>query len=91
MVNPKGNLKIDGISAIAVILIASFAIDRIVTGFLFVLSFWPRWAAFAPEPVEAQSAVVTAHREKRQTVRRSGRRDFWFRAHADSDYRPLDY
>ena len=32
---------IDGVTAIAVILIASFAIDRIVAGLLFVLSYTP--------------------------------------------------
>lgn len=47
------NLTIDGISAIAVILIASFAIDRIVTGFLFLLSFNKRWARVISEPVRA--------------------------------------
>lgn len=43
-------MQIDGISAIAVILIASFAIDRIVTGLLFLLSFFRPWAQRFPEP-----------------------------------------
>jgi hypothetical protein len=32
-----------GLSAVAVILVAAFAIDRIVTAILFLLSFWGRW------------------------------------------------
>lgn len=43
-------MKIDGISGIVVILVASFAIDRIVTGLLFVLSFVKPWARMFPDP-----------------------------------------
>jgi hypothetical protein len=35
--------RLDGISAIAVLLIAAFAIDRIVTAILFLLGFIPAW------------------------------------------------
>ena len=42
------NIKqFDGVSAIALILIASFAIDRVVTAVLFLLA----WAGWAPDPV----------------------------------------
>ena len=49
---------IDGVTAIAVILIASFAIDRIVTGLLFVLSFTPLVSdpKDVPEPDRRQQA-----------------------------------
>ncbi len=40
------NTQIDGVSAIALILIGSFAIDRIVTALMFLLSF----VKLAPEP-----------------------------------------
>jgi hypothetical protein len=40
------NAQIDGVSAIALILIGSFAIDRIVTAVMFLLSF----VHLAPEP-----------------------------------------
>ena len=36
--------RLDGISAIAVLLIAAFAIDRIVTAILFLLGFIPAWS-----------------------------------------------
>jgi hypothetical protein len=45
-------MKIDGVSAILVILIASFAIDRAVTGLLFVLGYLPPWRARFPDPDE---------------------------------------
>lgn len=38
--------QFDGVSAIALILIASFAIDRVVTSVLFVLT----WLGWAPDP-----------------------------------------
>lgn len=41
---------LDGISAIAVIIILSFGIDRIVTGMLFLLSFVRAWEARFPAP-----------------------------------------
>jgi hypothetical protein len=38
--------QFDGVSAIALILIASFAIDRVVTAILFLLN----WAGWVPDP-----------------------------------------
>jgi hypothetical protein len=43
-------VRIDGVTAVAAVLIASFAIDRIVRGWLFLLSFWGAWSRFAPAP-----------------------------------------
>lgn len=42
--------KIDGVSAIAVVLIASFAVDRIVTAILFLLSYSGAWKRKFPDP-----------------------------------------
>jgi len=42
--------KIDGVSAIAVVLIASFAVDRIVTAILFLLSYSSAWKRRFPDP-----------------------------------------
>lgn len=36
-------VTLGGLSAIAVLLIAAFAIDRLVNATLFLLSFWPPW------------------------------------------------
>lgn len=41
---------VDGVGALALVFIASFGIDRIVTGTLFALSFFKPWARFLPEP-----------------------------------------
>jgi hypothetical protein len=43
-------MTIDGITALAVIGIASFGIDRMVRGTLFLLSFSPTWRRFFPTP-----------------------------------------
>ena len=56
--------KLDGISIIALILIGSFAIDRIVRGLLFVLSYWKRWASWVPDPNDP--ATPTAQRKHHQ-------------------------
>ena len=42
--------KIDGVSAVAAVLIASFAVDRIVTAILFLLSYSPAWKRKFPAP-----------------------------------------
>lgn len=43
-------MRIDGVSAIAVILIASFAIDRVATGLLFLFSYFRWWSKIFPDP-----------------------------------------
>jgi hypothetical protein len=42
--------RIDGFSAIALVLVVSFAIDRLVRGLLFALSYWGMWARRFPDP-----------------------------------------
>ena len=59
-------LKIDGVSAIAVILIASFAIDRIVTGILFMLSFLKPWTRRFPDPKSITDFTERLAAEKKQ-------------------------
>ncbi len=65
-------MKIDGISAIAVILIASFAIDRIVAGVLFLLSFVKGWRRIFPDPALLEDAVARARAEKKRKLVYSG-------------------
>jgi cytochrome b561 len=43
-------MGVDGVNAIAVILIASFAVDRTVNGILFLLSFVKPWSRRFPDP-----------------------------------------
>jgi hypothetical protein len=61
-------MKIDGISALAVILIASFAIDRIVTGLLFLLSFLERWERAFPDPATVEDTLARVRAEKKQKL-----------------------
>ena len=49
--------RLDGITVIAMVLIASFAIDRIVTGMLFLLSFNDRWTRRFPDPDAVMDAA----------------------------------
>ena len=66
---PTLDQPIDGVSAIAVIVIASFAVDRIVTGSLFLLSFVPFWTRVFPDPkllAEKEDAVQRVKADKKQ-------------------------
>ncbi len=44
--------QIDGVSAISIIMISSFAIERIATGMLFLLSFIKPWSRRFPNPMK---------------------------------------
>jgi hypothetical protein len=46
---PLTRARIDGISVLALFLIASFAIDRVVRAALFVLGYLPAWQRIVPE------------------------------------------
>lgn len=60
-------MKIDGVSAIAVIGIASFGVDRIVTGLQFLLPYIPAYARKFPEPTSDMNAetLLNATRHKK--------------------------
>lgn len=58
-------MKIDGVTALAAVLIASFAIERVANGFLFLLRLIPAIARFTPDPEDAPEGV-----ERRQADRR---------------------
>lgn len=55
----------NGINAIVIIIIASFAIDRIVMGLLFILSFIRPWSRVFPDPetVDEQAKRVAAEKK----------------------------
>ena len=59
---------IDGVSAIAVILIASFGIDRIVTGLLFLLSFIKPWDRVFPHPSKAHDSMERTNVERKHKL-----------------------
>ena len=60
--------SIDGGSAIAVIVIVAFAIERTVTGLLFLLPFNKQWAQRFPDPALLADAAEKARAEKRQKL-----------------------
>ncbi len=59
---------IDGVSAIVVVLIASFAIDRIVTGLLFLLSFIKPWSRAFPDPATTKDTLERVSAVKKQKL-----------------------
>src|ERR1043166_8062766 len=61
-------MTLDGVSAIALVAIASFAIDRIVNGLLFLLSFNKKWAQWFPEPKLIDDPAARFAAEKRQKL-----------------------
>ena len=61
-------MQIDGLSGIAVILIASFGIERIVTGLLLLLSLLKPWSRLVPDPASAEDAVGRSEAERKQKV-----------------------
>lgn len=60
--------RLDGITVIAMVLIGSFAVDRVVTGILFLLSFSKWWAARFPDPDLAESAEARASATNRKRL-----------------------
>ena len=60
--------KADGVTAIAMILIASFAIDRIVVGLLFLFSFLPSWQRVFPEPTLLADPGARARAERKRKL-----------------------
>lgn len=58
----------DGPTAVAAVLIASFAIDRIVSGSLFLLSYINLWARFFPDPLLLADSSERIKAEKKQKL-----------------------
>ena len=57
--------RLDGISAIAVLLIAAFAIDRLVNVILFLLDFLPAWREAFPAPMLLPEGAPRMQAERR--------------------------
>jgi len=60
--------RLDGITVIAIVLMASFAIDRIVTGALFLLSFSDRWTRRFPDPDAVSDPAERVRARNRQKL-----------------------
>jgi hypothetical protein len=61
-------MKTDPVNAIVLILVAAFAVDRIATGLLFLLSFLKPWARRFPDPALIESSVDKVKAEKKQRL-----------------------
>jgi hypothetical protein len=59
---------LDGVSAIALVLIASFAVDRVVTGILFLLGFNKKWVQWCPDPKLVDDRAARTVAERRQKL-----------------------
>jgi hypothetical protein len=55
-----------GVSVVALMLLLSFGIDRIVAGILFVLSWSEKWRSLCPDPAEATDPHERAVAERKQ-------------------------
>jgi hypothetical protein len=64
-------VRLEGITAIAALLIASFAIDRIVAGILFLLSFSDGWNKRFPDPVLVKEEDLRYKAEKKLKLLRT--------------------
>jgi len=61
-------MVIDGVSAIALILIASFGIDRILTGLFFLLDFIKPWTRLFPNPEEVEEKALQIRAERKRKL-----------------------
>lgn len=58
-------MRMDGVTLVSVILIASFGIERIVNGLLFLLSFVKPWARRFPDPALIEGVIEKAKARKK--------------------------
>ena len=61
-------MQLDGVSALAVLVIGSFAIDRIVSGLMFLLEFIPFGRRFVPEVVGISDDVERSRAERKRKL-----------------------
>jgi hypothetical protein len=68
-VNPNSGAmtRVDGFSAIALVLVVSFAIDRLVRGLFFLLSYSSAWARRFPDPA-FNSGAISAEAERNRRL-----------------------
>lgn len=62
------SMPLDGVSAIALVLIAAFAIDRVVNGLLFLLGFNKKWARWCPDPKLIDETAPRIDADRRQKL-----------------------
>jgi hypothetical protein len=60
--------RIDGLSAVAVLLIGAFAVDRIVSAIVFLLEFVPAWTNAFPDPLGEIEGAPRRRAERRRKM-----------------------
>lgn len=61
-------MSIGGVSVMVLILVLSFAIERVVKALLFLLSFVGPWTQWVPDPLTIEDPMSHAKAEKTQTL-----------------------
>jgi len=61
-------VRLEGVTAVAALLIASFAIERISAGVLFVLSFIRGWNNRFPDPATVADPAARYHAERKMKI-----------------------
>jgi hypothetical protein len=61
-------MRHDGVSVTAMLALAAFAVERMTTGILFVLSFWQPWQAKFPDPETLSDAGTIAQARRKNKL-----------------------
>jgi len=61
-------MKHDAVSVTAMLVLAAFALERVTTGVLFLLSFYGPWKARFPEPARVADADASSDAERRNRL-----------------------
>jgi hypothetical protein len=61
-------MKMDGVTLLAIIVIGSFAIERITNGVLFFLALFKWWRRVSPDPTSLIDPTARAAAERRHTL-----------------------
>ena len=61
-------MRHDGVSVTAMLALAAFAVERVTTGILFLLSFWMRWHAEFPEPDTLADVGKSLHAKRKNKL-----------------------
>jgi hypothetical protein len=61
-------MRHDGVSVTAMLALAAFAVERVTTGILFLLSFWKPWQASFPDPDDPDDPGKSARARRKHKV-----------------------
>lgn len=61
-------MRHDGVSVTAMMALAAFAVERVTTGLLFLLSLWGRWETAFPDPDEIADPKLSIRARRKSRV-----------------------